>query len=131
MAAHDQTGENSELQCTQVATIDTDVHIRHGSALKVRRLRLLVTNKDVPEPLLGCPLLEAPVFDTPKILAAAADKYAWTVDAENLEVNTAKNGTGNVARVLKCEKNTDEAGCVGDEDDSKTYWCDLGPETDN
>lgn len=87
MAAHDRTGAKSELKCTQVATMDTDVHIIHGTKFfKIRRLWWLVSKQDVPEPLQGRPLLEALGLYTQKILGAAADQYAGTVDAYNLDM---------------------------------------------
>lgn len=129
MAAHDPSGAESQLRCARAATMDTDVHIRHGAALKIRRLRWLVTEQDVPEPLLGRPLLEALGLDTQEILAAAADKYAGTVDAQQLTKVIAENGPGNVARVLEGVYHTDEAEAIAEDDPSTTDWCDLGPET--
>lgn len=78
MSTNDGTGANSELKCTQVATMDTDVHIRHVKALKIRRPRWLVSEHDLPDPLLGRPLLYSLGLDVQKTLAAVSYKYAGT-----------------------------------------------------
>lgn len=110
--------------------MDTDVHIRHELSLKIRCLRWLVSDQDVPEPLLGRALREDLGPDTKQILVAAADKYASSVDAEKLDITMGENGTSNVFSVIKGVYHMDEFGCLGEEEDTTTDWYDLGSETD-
>lgn len=73
--------------------MDTDVHIRHGIAWKIRRLRWLVSDQDMPKSILGRPILDALGLDTKGILAADADKYAGTIDANQFTMNMSQLGT--------------------------------------
>lgn len=130
MAVHDPTGAKSEIHCNQVAKMDTYVHNRYRYALKLRWQRWPVSEQDVPEPLLGRPLLEYLVLDTKQILEAAAEKNAGSVDAEKLDITMSQNGTGKISRVREGVYHTDEYGCYGDEEDTTTDCCDLGSEMD-
>lgn len=128
MAASTTSGEPSNLLCTQAVTVDTELHIRHGTTLKLRRLRWLVTDQKVPEPLLGRPILEALGLDTKRILSAAADKYAGCVDADALIKSSQRLGTGRVSRVSEDVFHSNDND--DDDVDDENEWCDLGEETD-
>lgn len=77
-------GAPAEVKCSRAATMDTDVHIHHGSSLKIRHVKWYLSDRDVPEPSLERPMLEALGLYTKQDLIAAADKYAGSVDAETL-----------------------------------------------
>ena len=66
MAADAPGGTPTQIKYHSELTADTDIHVRHGSSLRIRNLRWLVTKKRLAEPLLGCPLLEALSLDTCK-----------------------------------------------------------------
>lgn len=88
--------------CSRAVTIDTDLLIRHGSALTERNMRWIVTNQIVDEPLLGRPLLEALGLNTREILAAAADKHHGQVDVSTLcQQYIDLQPDGRIARVLE------------------------------
>lgn len=63
MAAKNQDGSLIKIICTHAVAIDTELHIRNGSALILRNLRWLVTQQVVDELLLRRPLLEALAFE--------------------------------------------------------------------
>lgn len=76
MAASSPNGKPCIITCKKVATVDVELHIRHGSALILRGVRWLVTDRTLGEPLLGRPVLEFLGLNTREILAAAAEKYS-------------------------------------------------------
>ena len=128
MAAHLPNGKPAPLTCRQVVTADTELHIRHGSALILRGVRWLVTDQAVGDPLLGRPLLEALGPNTRDILAAAAEKHAGVVDVSALVGTDPANApSGRVARILEGVYHAD--GGADDADlDEEDGWLDLGPE---
>ena len=84
MAATLQNGEKSVINRMKVATIHTELHIRHGTALVLRNLRWYVTAQNVGEPLLSRPVLEALGLSTRNVLASAAERYAGVTDVSEL-----------------------------------------------
>jgi len=129
MAAELPDGNKAEILCRRVATIDTELHIRHGTALMLRNLRWNITDQRVGEPLLGGPMLEALGLNTRNILAAAAAKYSGTVDVTALVGDDTHYGESRISRVMDGifheDDGEDQEDATGD-----TQWCDLGPETD-
>ena len=128
MAANLPDGKPAALTCKQVVTVDTELHIRHGSALTLRGVRWLVTNQAVGDPLLGRPILEALGLNTRDILAAAAEKHAGVVDVAALfGAGSYHKPRGKVARILEGVYHAD--GGADDADlDENDGWLDLGPE---
>jgi len=127
MAASLPNGKPASLICDKAVVIDTELHIRHGSALILRGVRWLVTNQSVGEPLLGRPLLEALGLNTREILSAAAEKHSGVVDVSALMEYDSKPPTGRVARILEGVYHA--TGGVDDTDlDEEDSWLDLGPE---
>lgn len=100
-AADAPDGTRLSLRCQQETLMDVDLHIRHGSSLKLRNTRWLVSNQRVPEPLLGRPMLEVLGLNTADILATAADRSAGVVDAQHLASFETHIGEGRVSRVLE------------------------------
>ena len=84
MAACLEDGTPTFLKCERIATVDTELLIRHGSALCLRGLRWFVTYQVLGEPLLGRPLLGSLGLNTRNILAATADRYHGSVEASSL-----------------------------------------------
>lgn len=74
-------GRRTTLMCTKTTCINTKLKTRHGSALVLRNLRWLITEQPLSDSLLGCPLLEALEQRTGAVLAAAADRFAGSIDA--------------------------------------------------
>lgn len=72
MAANLPDGTPASLTCSQVVTVDAELHIRHGSALALLGVRWLVTKQAVGEPLLGRPFLESLVLNTRDIPPAGS-----------------------------------------------------------
>lgn len=84
IAAAAQDGCLSSLFYDKAATMDIDIHVRHGTALKVGNARWPANSQNVPEPLLGGPLLECLALDNAEIVAAAADQSARVVEDQYL-----------------------------------------------
>lgn len=110
--------------------MDVDVHIRHGSALKLRQLRWVVSSQRVPEPLLGRPVLEFLGLNTADILATAADRAAGVIDTRGICDTDEDNSVGRISRVLDGLYHAE--GEDGSDTDYLRYtdWCDLGNEDD-
>ena len=128
MAADLPNGKRASITCDQVVTVDTELHIRHGSALVLRGVRWLVTDQAVGDPLLGRPLLEALGLNTRDILAAAAERHSGVVDVSTFfGTGSDHSPSGKVARILEgvfhADGGADDADL--DEDDG---WLDMGPE---
>lgn len=127
MAAKNLDGSLTTITCTHAATIDTELHIRHGSALVLRNLRWLITPQVVDEPLLSRPLLEALGFDCHKVMQAAADRFGGSVDVSTIVGNGSDFVSGRVGRIIDGVFHADGGGDGADLDDDDG-WLDLGPE---
>lgn len=135
LAADAPDGSKTKLICTQAATMDVDIHIRHGTGLKLRNTRWLVSTQRVPEPLLGRPLLEFLGLNTMEILATAADRSAGVIDTKHLPESLNDIGEGRVSRVLEGVYYGDGDHDTEAEDSSinldQGSWCDIGEEDDD
>lgn len=100
-AASLPNGQRASLICSKVATVDTELHVWHWTALILRMVRWLVTNQMVGEPLLGRPVLEELDLNTRIILAVAADKHSGIADVSSLLEEDRTPPTGRVARILE------------------------------
>lgn len=128
MAANLPNGKRASLTCKKAVTVDTELHIRHGTALTLRGVRWLVTDQLVGDPILGRPVLEILGLNTRDILAAAAEKHCGIIDiAQILDAKTEPQGK--VARILEGVFHAD-----GGADDADLHendgWIDLGPENE-
>lgn len=47
LAASLPNGKKAEISCKKIATIDTELNIRHGTALILRNLRWVITDQSV------------------------------------------------------------------------------------
>lgn len=65
-------------------TIDTQLHIRHSSALIFQSLRWLITSQKLGESLLGRPVLEAIGLDCHEVLAIYVDRHGGAVGISTL-----------------------------------------------
>lgn len=127
MAANNPDGSKTIITCDRAVTIDTQLHIRHGSALIIRGLRWLVTLQKLGEPLLGRPLLEFLGLDCQKVISAAADRYSGEMDASTLIANQHEVNKGSIGRVMDGVFRADGGADDADLDDNDG-WLDLGPE---
>ncbi|CAN8075453.1 unnamed protein product, partial [Agarophyton chilense] len=124
MAAKNPGGSPTIIECTHAATIDTELHIRHGSALVLRNLRWLVTPQIVDEPLLSRPLLGALGFDCQKVMQAAADRFGGSVDVSSILGNKCDFGTSRIGRIIDGVYHAD--GGIEDADlNADDGWLDL------
>lgn len=127
MAASLPDGKQATLTYQQAMVVDVELQIRHGSALKLRGVRWLVTDQSEGEPLLGRPVLESLGLETRDILAAAAQRFTGEVDMTNL-LPPPSATRGAVARLLEgvfySDGGADETD-LSDEDG----WLDMGPES--
>lgn len=94
------------MTCKKVMTVDTEVHIRHGSAPALRRVPWLLTDHTFGEPLLGRPVIGALGLDTHEILTEAAEKYYGVVKVFEL-LKSKRAAEGKVARLLDGVLNSD------------------------
>lgn len=125
MAAFMKYGSQSQPKCTRTVMMDIDIHIHHGNYLKLRRSRWIMSDQDVPEHLLGRPMLESLGLDTAQVLAAA-NKYFGSVDSDTINKYLTDKGTGRVSCVIEGVYHTGEAYDGQDEDEGTPDWCDLG-----
>lgn len=86
MAALVTDGQNVALVCEQLAVIDREYHILHGSSLILRNVSWLVSGQQVETLLLGPPILEVLGLNTGQLVEGAAERFAGVFDAENLLV---------------------------------------------
>lgn len=130
LAASAPDGTDICLVCNQVATMTVDVHIRHGSALKLRHLRWLISPQRVPEPLLGRPILEFLGLNTAEILATAADRSSGVIDTRIVSDIDESCGAGRMSRVLEGLYHGEGEESDATDELPDTNWCDLGNEDD-
>lgn len=88
------------LKCTKVITMDTKLHILHGSALTLRGVRWLVTEQSVSEPQIGRPVIKFHGLNTRGILTAAAEKYSGVFEILNA-LKSSTEPRGKVAKILE------------------------------
>lgn len=100
LAVESKDGTLTSILFDKADTMDIDIHVRHGTALKVRNTRSLVSAQRVPAPLLGRPLLEYLGLNTAELLATATDKSVGVIDARYLSRIDRNIGTGRISRVL-------------------------------
>lgn len=130
MAACDVKGNKTKLVFLKQDRLDTELHIRHGSSLLLRNLVWLVTERYVTTPLLGRPILEALGINTRELLAAAADRFSGSVDADQMLATLDERGDGRVSRLMEGVFHSE--GGEHEEDDGATpVWCDIGGETES
>lgn len=127
VAANLPDGNPASLTCSKIVTVDTKLHIRHGTALTLRGVRWLVTDQAVGDPLLGRPVLEALGLNTRNILAAAAEKHSGEVSVSAL-FSSETSSCGEVSRILEGVLLADGRGDDADLDDDDG-WLDMGPES--
>lgn len=124
-----ENGESAGMTCDSSVSIETELNIRHGGALVLRNLIWLFTDHLMAEPLIGSPLLEALGLNTREILAAEADRFAGSIDAERLVGTFEERGDGRVSRIMEGVFHAD----IGEDDmadeDVQGEWCDIGDET--
>lgn len=128
MAAENSDGQRSKIIFNKTAYIYTDVHIRHGSTLMIRNLKWLVTEQLVATPLLGLLVLDALDLNPRDLLAAAADRFSGSIDAERLVGTFAEDGNGRISRVIEGFFHA-EGDDQQDDDDTKGEWYDIGGKT--
>lgn len=126
MAATSPDGDYLHIECHQLITLNVDLHVRHGTALKLRNVRWHVTHQTVSEPLLGRPVLEALGLNTTKLLCAAAERFNGPIDLSSV-ADIAPDGS-QVARVKDSVFHHDGGDDDSDADDR--YYLDLGEDTE-
>lgn len=80
--------------------------------------------------LSGRPLLESLGLNTRDLLAAGADQFCGSVDAECLIGSFAETGDGRVSRVLEGVFHADGGDDAEENGDNNGDWCDIGDETE-
>lgn len=114
MGACSTSGAKVQVTCDRAAVVDTEVHIRPGTSLKLRKLRWLVRKQYLRGPLLAHPIMEALGLITNQVLAAAAVRYSGSVDADVLEIQETKQITGRTSCVLDGVFHTKGFDCIDD-----------------
>lgn len=97
MAPATPDGRRTTLTCTKTACINMEIKIRHGSALVLRNLRWLISEQPLSDPLLGRPLLKALGPNTRRLLAAAPNRFAGSIDAKRFVGRFAEKGDSRVS----------------------------------
>lgn len=100
MAVNLPNGRTASLTRGKVVIVETEIHIRYGTALTLLWVRWLVTDQNVGEPLLGIPVLEALGLNTRDILPAVAEKFSSSVDITDL-ITEGPEPIGKVPRILE------------------------------
>lgn len=100
MAANNPHKAETVISCIRAVSLDTQLHIRHGSAPVLRGFRWLVALSLVAEPLLGRPLLEALGSDCQKVLGAAADQHGGTAAVSAIVAKETTSSSERVGRIL-------------------------------
>lgn len=86
---------------TSAVVMNTDLHIRNGSAHVLSQLPWPVASQVVNEPSLGRPLLKALEFDCRKVMKAAAGRIEGSVDVLNIAGSKSDFCVGRVGRVVE------------------------------
>lgn len=100
MAANFPDGKPATITLKKAVVVETELHIRHGTALKFRGVRWLVTDQIFWDPLLGHPLLEALGLNTRNFLAAAAARNSGVVELSSL-FSSDNESHGKAAHILE------------------------------
>lgn len=116
--------------CAKAVSVDTGLHIRHGSALLIRSLEWLVTEQHVPEQLIGWPIQEALGSNTRELLAAAADRFAGSADVEKLLSATEDNTDGRLSGLREGVNHGDGDNSVSSSGTETENWYEIGEEID-
>lgn len=83
------------MTCNRAVTLETQLHVCHGSTLVLRGPRWLVTSKLAGDPLLGRPLLKALGLDCHKVLGVATTGRVLLSTSQHLsqrKLNHAQDG---------------------------------------
>lgn len=96
MAAVTEDGKLACLTCTIMVSADTELKTRNGSALVLCKLKWIVPKQLVIYALLGDPLLETLDLNKRELLAAAADRFAESIDIDRLIRTYAEKGDDRV-----------------------------------
>ena len=84
----DNNGREVAVSCKREAEIsEVTLDCRHGTSLTLRNTKWLIPEQDCSEPLLGRPVLSALGLNTGRLLRAAANKFAGTVDLSQIPIN--------------------------------------------
>lgn len=127
MAGKNIDGSNTTMSCDRAVIVDTQLHIRHGSALMLLGLRWIAASQAVGESLLGRPFLKRLALDYQNVLATASDRLGGTMDVSYIVCDRSDFINARIGRVLDgvfhADGGTNDADL--DEDDG---WLDLRPE---
>lgn len=130
MAAANADGERERLICKGMVSMDTELHIRHGSSLRLRNLKWLVTEQRVFDPFMGLPVLEALGFNNPDLILATADQFGWSIVTYRIIGSFKESGNGGMSRVMEGVFHAEGGEDVEKDQDNTGEWCDIGEETD-
>lgn len=101
MMACTEHRESARLVCKAAVTLHTKGHIRHGSALVLRKFHWLIPDQKLAEPLLVRPILEALGLNTRNIIVANADILSGSVGSALLLDPIEEEPDGIVERVIE------------------------------
>lgn len=117
------------VECSHSATMDTQLHTRHGSCLTLRNLKWYVAAKEVAHQLLSAPVLEALGLQTTEALVAACDRYDGDVDMRRILPELCIKG-GPIARLLNSEGKFHSTGLMEDrQKENDVILLELGSDT--
>lgn len=106
--------------------INTELKIRYRFTLVLRILRWLITKQSLSDPLLGCLLLEALGLNTRQLLAAAADIFASSMDAERLVGTSAEKEDCRISLVMEGVFHADGGQHAEEGNYTREDWRDIG-----
>lgn len=129
LAAAIANGAVTKLSSMQSASIDSELHIRHGAMQQLRNLKSLVTHQRETGLPLGQPIFEALRLNTRELLVVAADQLCSSVDFNCLIESTTDAGDGHMSRVMEGSFHADGREGLEEEQDSKCECCNIGNET--
>ena len=121
-------GNVAQIICDRQVTLDVQLFIRHGASLWLRNITWYVATKDVPEPLLGRPVLQALGLDAQETMQAASALHDGSVDVEQLLRAPDELPRGSVARVISEQGLYHHSGAMVDAEHDPTPTSELGVE---